>query len=67
MNYYQSCGTKNSRLKNCLGRNLGRKKSLLRQSSASKKTGFKQQDPLLILTYFVLLGVLLSSFTSFGL
>jgi len=63
MNYYQSCGVKNSRLKNC----LSRKKHLLRQSSASKKSDFKKQDPLLMLTYFVLLGVLLSSFTSFGL
>jgi len=66
VNYYQSCGTKNSRLKNYLGRNLGRNKRLLRQSPASKKAGFKQ-DPLLTLTYFVLLGVLVSSFTSFGL
>lgn len=37
-----------------------------RKRLVGKKRGFKQ-DPVVVLTYFVLLGVLLSGFASFGL
>jgi hypothetical protein len=59
VNYNNSCGFKSSSLKNCFGpdKRLARK---------TKKSGFRQ-DPLVILTYFVLFGVLISGFTSFGL
>ena len=62
MNYYNSCGFKSSSLKNCFGPD----KRLARKTLMNKKSAFRQ-DPLVILTYFVLFGVLISGFTSFGL
>lgn len=66
MNYYSSCdvknsGVKHSSLKNCFAPD----KRLVRRTLISKKSSFRQ-DPLVILTYFVLVGVLVSGFTSFG-
>lgn len=67
MNYYSSGGVKNSRSKNrSLMKYFAPDKRLLRKTLVSKKSSFKQ-DPLILLTYFVLVGVLISGFASFGL
>ncbi len=62
MNYHNSYDSKSSKLKSCFVPN----KRLHRKVFINKKSCFRQ-DPLLVLTYFVLLGVLVSSFASFGL
>ena len=62
MNYHNSSDLKNSKLKSCFAPD----KRLHRKVLINKKSCFRQ-DLLLVLTYFVLLGVLVSSFTSFGL
>lgn len=41
-------------------------KRLVRKSLLGKKTGFKG-DPVVVLTYFVLVGVFITGLTSFGL
>ena len=67
MNYHSSCGVKfggakNGNFKKCFAPD----KRLVRRTLINKKRSFRQ-DPLLILTYFVLVGVLISGFASFGL
>ena len=62
MGYYNSFGSKSGSLKNCFGPD----KRLPRKTLINKKSAFRR-DPLVVLTYFVLLGVLVSGFASFGL
>ncbi len=45
---------------------VSRKQGIIRQPLGSKRSVFKH-DPLVVLTYFVLLGVVISGLTSFGL
>jgi hypothetical protein len=63
MSSYNSCGSKMYRPeKNA----FSRKQRITRQPLGSKRSVFKH-DPLVVLTYFVLLGVIISGLTSFGL
>ncbi|MCK5697507.1 MAG: hypothetical protein KAI02_05045 [Gammaproteobacteria bacterium] len=61
MDYHHLSYPNNNRVKNTFNRKL----RLLRQLFVKKKTGFRQ-DPLVTLTYFVLIGVLISGIASFG-
>jgi len=62
VDYHHLSYPNNNRIK----KRFKRKLRLLRQSFVKKKTGFRE-DPLLILTYFVLIGVLVTGLASFGL